>query len=129
MLRECLQWEFSELVGTPGPHVNEPIASTVAGLNSSRSSGSDSDDDLEGLLGGLGVSGSPVGGGGAAAGGAKRGQRGLSFEALLDDLVVLSFLVSRRGSESCGGRERRPWVIVTAMLSPNGGHHQITLRI
>jgi hypothetical protein len=103
VLRECLQWEFSELVGTPEPHVNEP--STVAGLNSSRSSGSDSDDDLEGLLGGLGVSSSPVGGGGAAAGGAKRGQRGLSFEALLDDLVVLSFLVSRRGSESCCGRE------------------------
>jgi hypothetical protein len=92
VLRECLQWEFAELVGPPGP------PGTYGSDQDSDSGAADStgDSDDEG-------NSAAVGGGRAAAGARPgsagktrvRGQRGLNFEALLDDLVVLSFLVSQ----------------------------------
>lgn len=131
ILRECLQWEFSELVGPPGPagtygsdNSDSDTAAHTGALHERRSTGShlaadepsalaatsdSSDDDLEGLLAlaisepagvgagsaGLGAGQSPLDstGGGGAARPRSRGQKGLNFEALLDDLVALSFLV------------------------------------
>jgi len=141
ILRECLQWEFSELVGPPGPagtygsdnSDSDMAAHTGArsALHERRSTGShlaadepsalaatsdSSDDDLEGLLAltisepagvGAGAASNAAGaaglqpgqspldstGGGGAARPRSRGQKGLNFEALLDDLVALSFLV------------------------------------
>lgn len=92
VLRECLQWEFSELVGPPGPP-------------GTYGSDQDSDSDATDSTGDPYDSGvAAAEGGGRAAAGAQpgsaakarvRGQCGLNFEALLDDLVVLSFLVSQ----------------------------------
>lgn len=99
--------DSAELVGPPGPPgtygsdessgpEDDDTAAAANGLSSSSSG-----DDVEGLMQQLtmGSAGSASKSPAAAANGAsraprQRGQRGLSFEALLDDLVVLSFLVS-----------------------------------
>jgi hypothetical protein len=93
VLRECLQWEFSELVGPPGPPGTYG-SDQDSDLDAADSTGDPDDPGATAAEG----NGGPAAASwpGSAAKAPVRGQRGLNFEALLDDLVVLSFLVSQQ---------------------------------